>query len=353
VEHFLKTLALDVNLVTELPQEFQWSTREYYATGYRTTRVKSAPVQAPAEWYITNVLPLMKSSGIVAIAPFSHRLSFSDLPDEIQRLRCKVNFQALHFVPAITQLGDILIERLKTTESWTDAMKAGGSPKYLALHLRFDKDMAAHSACDFGGGRAERRALARYRSDVWQGRVSNARLSDQELRDLGKCPMTPEEVGIMLAALGFGLQTHVYLASYTVYGGAARMDFLQKLFPGLVTKYTLATAEELQPFEGKASQLAAIDYYVSLHSNIFISASRGNMHNSLGAHRTYLNVRSTIKVDMNLMARLFANKSLSWPEFRDRVIAGHKNRMGQVSLRQPHQSIYTYPAPDCMCRRQP
>jgi hypothetical protein len=60
VEHFLKTLALDVNLVIELPQEFQWSTREYYATGYRTIRVKSAPVQAPAEWYITNVLPLMK-----------------------------------------------------------------------------------------------------------------------------------------------------------------------------------------------------------------------------------------------------------------------------------------------------
>lgn len=78
------------------------------------------------------------------------------------------------------------------------------------------QDMAAHSACDFGGGRAERRALARYRSDVWQGRVSNARLSDRELHDLGKCPMTPEEVGIMLAALGFGPQTHVYLASYTV-----------------------------------------------------------------------------------------------------------------------------------------
>lgn len=73
-----------------------------------------------------------------------------------------------------------------------------------------------------------------------------------------------------------------------VYGGAARMDFLQKLFPGLVTKYTLATAEELQPFEGKASQLAAIDYYVSLHSNIFISASRGNMHNSLVLDFTFV-----------------------------------------------------------------
>ena len=78
------------------------------------------------------------------------------------------------------------------------------------------QDMAAHSACDFGGGKAERLALAKYRSVVWQGRVSNARLSDKELRDKGKCPMTPEEVGIMLAALGFSPETHVYLASYTV-----------------------------------------------------------------------------------------------------------------------------------------
>lgn len=66
-----------------------------------------------------------------------------------------------------------------------------------------------------------------------------------------------------------------------VYGGSARMDFLQTLFPGMDTKYSLATAEELQPFAGKASQLAAIDYHVSLRSDIFLSASRGNMHNSL------------------------------------------------------------------------
>lgn len=67
------------------------------------------------------------------------------------------------------------------------------------------------------------------------------------------------------------------------------------------------------------------------------------------AHRTYLNVRKTIKPDMNLMARLFLNESLTWPEFRRSVLGGHKNRMGQVTLRQPTQSIYTYPAPDCMC----
>lgn len=60
VDHFLDTLIFDVNIVTELPREFGWSTREYYATGYRATRVKSAPVQASPEWYIGNVLPLMQ-----------------------------------------------------------------------------------------------------------------------------------------------------------------------------------------------------------------------------------------------------------------------------------------------------
>lgn len=60
VDHFLDTLILDVNIITELPREFEWSTREYYATGFRATRVKNAPVQASPEWYITNVLPLMR-----------------------------------------------------------------------------------------------------------------------------------------------------------------------------------------------------------------------------------------------------------------------------------------------------
>jgi len=37
------------------------------------------------------------------------------------------------------------------------------SSKYLALHLRFEIDMAAYSMCEFGGGEAERRELQAYR----------------------------------------------------------------------------------------------------------------------------------------------------------------------------------------------
>lgn len=46
-------------------------------------------------------------------------------------------------------------------------------------------------------------------------------------------------------------------------------------------KKSLVSDEELSKVKGKASLLAAVDYYVSMHSDIFISASPGNMHNAL------------------------------------------------------------------------
>lgn len=53
---------------------------------------------------------------------------------------------------------------------------------------------------------------------------------------------------------------------------------------------------------------------------------------------------------MALLGQLFLNKTLTWPEFQESVIEGHQNRQGQIRLRKPKQSLYTYPAPDCMCQ---
>lgn len=78
------------------------------------------------------------------------------------------------------------------------------------------QDMAAHSACDFGGGKAEKLALAKYRQMIWQGRVLNSQFTDEELRSQGRCPLTPEEIGLLLAALGFDKSTRLYLASHKV-----------------------------------------------------------------------------------------------------------------------------------------
>jgi hypothetical protein len=71
------------------------------------------------------------------------------------------------------------------------------------------------------------------------------------------------------------------LSSIQVYGGEARISSLRKLFPLMEDKRSLASEDELANVEGKASVLAALDYYISMHSDIFISASPGNMHNAL------------------------------------------------------------------------
>nr|DAD22110.1 TPA_asm: hypothetical protein HUJ06_023573 [Nelumbo nucifera] len=226
VDHFIDVLKDEISIVKDLPKEYSWSTREYYATAIRATRIKTAPVHASANWYLENVLPVLQSYGIAAIAPFSHRLAFDNLPMDIQRLRCKVNFKALAFVPHIRELGEVLVNRLRRPagksalgdnqflRETTDDGKKWGDGKFVVLHLRFDKDMAAHSACDFGGGKAEKMALAKYRQVIWQGRVMNSQFTDEELRSQGRCPLTPEEIGLLLAALGLDNSTRLYLASH-------------------------------------------------------------------------------------------------------------------------------------------
>ncbi|GFY94078.1 O-fucosyltransferase family protein [Actinidia rufa] len=131
-----------------------------------------------------------------------------------------------------------------TLREVTDTKVKQGAGKFVVLHVWFDKDMAAHSACDFGSGKAEKLALAKYRRTIWQGRVLNSQFTDEELRNQGRCPLTPEKNVLLLAALGFDSSTRLYLASHKVYGGEARISTLRKLFPLMEEKKSLASAEE-------------------------------------------------------------------------------------------------------------
>lgn len=60
VDHFINVLKDDVSIVKELPDEYFWSTREYYAAAIRANRVKTAPVHASAYWYLENVSPILQ-----------------------------------------------------------------------------------------------------------------------------------------------------------------------------------------------------------------------------------------------------------------------------------------------------
>lgn len=87
----------------------------------------------------------------------------------------------MQFVPRIQETGALLLKRLRedtahigpldhylfgsfaesvTGKSGTNSKKVS---KYLALHLRFEIDMVAHSLCEFGGGEEERKELEAYR----------------------------------------------------------------------------------------------------------------------------------------------------------------------------------------------
>ncbi|KAL0454034.1 UNVERIFIED_CONTAM: O-fucosyltransferase 6 [Sesamum latifolium] len=158
---------------------------------------------------------------VVHLTKFDYRLS-NWLDTDLQKLRCRVNYHALRFTHPILAMGRKLVERMRAK-----------SKHFLALHLR------------------ERRQ--------------------------GKCPLSPEEVGVMLRALGYGNEVHIYVASGEIYGGEAAMAPLRALFPNLHTKESMGSKQELAEFSAYSSRMAALDFVVCDQSDVFVTNNNGNM----------------------------------------------------------------------------
>ena len=104
-------------------------------------------------------------------------------------------------------------------------------------------------------------------------------------RRQGKCPLTPEEVGLLLRALGYGSDVHIYVASGEVYGEEETLRPLKAPFPNFYSKDTIATKEELQPFSSFSSRMAALDFIVCDESDVFVTNNNGNMARILAGRR--------------------------------------------------------------------
>ncbi|KAK1292431.1 Uncharacterized protein QJS10_CPB17g00403 [Acorus calamus] len=119
-------------------------------------------------------------------------------------------------------------------------------------------------------------------------------------------------------------------------------------------KETLLEHSELMLFQNHSSQMAALDYLVSLESDIFVPTYDGNMAKVVEGHRRYLGFRKTFLLDRKPLVELidqYDNGSLNWDEFSSSVKAAHANRMGNPVLRlvipdRPKEEDYFYANPN-------
>ncbi|KAG8499487.1 hypothetical protein CXB51_005946 [Gossypium anomalum] len=343
-EFFIHALTNHVNVVRELPEDVL-QRFDNNISNIVNLRVKG---WSNAAHYLQKVLPKLEAMGAVRIAPFSNRLAYS-VPSNVQGVRCLSNFQALRFAEPIRTLADKMVERMVMNSSHT-----GG--KYVSVHLRFETDMVAFSCCEYDGGEEEKSEMDIARERSWRGKFRRRGrvIRPGANRMDGKCPLTPLEVGLMLRGMGFNNNTSVFVAAGNIYKAEKYMAPLKQMFPLLETKDTLATPEELAPFKGHSSRLAALDYTVCLHSEVFVTTQGGNFPHFLMGHRRYLfgGHAKTIKPDKRKLALLFDSPHIRWETFRRQMkdMLRHSDVKGG-ELKKSSGSVYTFPMPDCMCKQ--
>ncbi|XP_024973029.1 O-fucosyltransferase 9 isoform X2 [Cynara cardunculus var. scolymus] len=268
---------------------------------------------------------------------------------DIQGLRCLSNFGALRFSEPIRTLAAKMVDRMIRNSS-----SSGG--KYISVHLRFEEDMVAFSCCVYDGGEEEQHEMDIARERSWRGkfRKRGRIIRPGAIRMDGKCPLTPLEVGMMLRGMGFDNNTSVYVAAGKIYKADKYMAPLKQMFPRLETKDTLASPEELAPFVGYSSRLAALDYTICLHSEVFVTTQGGNFPHFIIGHRrySYEGHSKTIIPDKRKLAQLFDSPRIRWESFQRqlREMLHHSDVKGS-EVRKPSGSLYTYPMPDCMCKQ--
>ncbi|KAL8120501.1 hypothetical protein AgCh_017616 [Apium graveolens] len=107
-------------------------------------------------------------------------------------------------------------------------------------------------------------------------------MSDPDMsRSKGKCPLTPEEVGLMLTALSYSKDVHLYVALGELYRGEETLAPLKVLFPNFHSKETIASKEGLEPFSRFSFRMAVLDNIVCDESNVFVTNNNGNMANMI------------------------------------------------------------------------
>ncbi|KAK7275038.1 hypothetical protein RIF29_16144 [Crotalaria pallida] len=336
VDYFIQSLRDEVRILKELPQELKTRVEKRY--------LYSMP---PVSWsnmsfYYNTVLPRIRKYHVVHFTKTDARIANNGIPEEVQKLRCRANYKALRFTPQIEQVGRKLVKILRQ------------KGPFLVLHLRYEMDMLAFSGCYEGCNETEMDELTKMRYAYPWWKVKE--IDSQMVRMVGLCPLTPEETALTLRALNISPETQIYIAAGDIYGAEKRMAPLRKAFPNLVKKETLLEPSDLEPFQNHSNRMAALDYYVSIASDIFVPTYSGNMDKAVEGHRRFLGYRTTITPNRFVLVRLidqYKNGTLSWDEFSKSVKEVHARKGGptkrSVFPLKPKLEDYFYSNPqECL-----
>ncbi|KAI3865179.1 hypothetical protein MKW92_035737 [Papaver armeniacum] len=195
-------------------------------------------------------------------------------------------------------------------------------------------------------------------------------IDSREQRSKGYCPLTPKEVGMFLTGLGYPSNTPIYIAAGEIYGGDNHMAHLLSRFPLIMSKEKIASVEELEPFISHASQMAALDYIVSVESDVFIPSYSGNMARAVEGHRRFLGHRKTFSPDRKALVHLFdrveRGSLKEGKKLADQIVEIHRRRQGSPRKRKgpisgtrgmerfrSEEAFYVNPLPDCLCQMEP
>ncbi|XP_024018314.1 O-fucosyltransferase 34-like [Morus notabilis] len=342
VDYFIGSLRDEVRILKELPPEQK-------AKIERDSLYSMPPISwSNMAYYYNVILPRLHTYEIVHFTKTDARLANNGIPDEVQKLRCRANYHALRLAPPIEALAKKIVGILRE------------KGPFLVLHLRYEMDMVAFSGCNEGCNEEEIDALTkmRYAYPWWKEKE----IDSVAKRKAGLCPLTPEETALTLRALDIDRNIQVYIAAGEIYKAEKRMKALKEAFPNLVRKETLLPPSDLDPFRNHSNRMAALDYYVSIESDIFVPTYGGNMAKVVEGHRRYLGFKKTILPDRKVLVALidyYNNGTIGWDEFSLAVKAAHIDRMGNPTKRsvvpgKPKEEDYFYTNPqECLSPAEP
>ncbi|MBA0632836.1 hypothetical protein Godav_001511, partial [Gossypium davidsonii] len=244
-EQFIMLLKNDVNIVKSLPEYLKAARRR---SEFPTFKPKNS---ASPNFYVKEVLPNLKKAKVVGLIVTDGGCLKSILPpsmSEFQRLRCRVAFHALQFRPEIQILGLRMVERLRVS----------GQP-FLAYHPGLVRDTLAYHGCAELFQDVHTELIQYRRAQLIKQGIINDELSvdSHSRRENGSCPLMPEEVGLLLRALGYPSKTIIYLAGSKTFGGQRLLIPLRALFGNLVDRTTLCSKTELSDLVGPEAPLPA------------------------------------------------------------------------------------------------